>query len=236
MVFQLKNANQIDDDSTNLIVQHAHKSKHDEIQIGICCIYLFNSESETAPAWFNCLMMASRDNLQHIVNKIQDMLIHKYLKISKVVKNGILRLLNEMARASLPSHAIINILLRQIIGGEHGPDNIHLVESLLDICIEHRAWLEKNQECLQSVFFRYLRLIQVRFQTQNFSRNSPEKIAIPNPMHHLGSLEYGSKSCATDTYSKRNSILCDHFSFKFWIGASNRTRCDSSSSLIGSYS
>ena len=161
--FQLKNANQIDDDSTNLIVQHAHKSKHDEIQIGICCIYLFNSESETAPAWFNCLMMASRDNLQHIVNKIQDMLIHKYLKISKVVKNGILRLLNEMARASLPSHAIINILLRQIIGGEHGPDNIHLVESLLDICIEHRAWLEKNQECLQSVFFRYLRLIQVRF-------------------------------------------------------------------------
>jgi len=162
---QLKNANQIDDDSTNLIVQHAHKSKHDEIQTGICCIYLFNSESESAHAWFNCLMMASRDNLQHIVNKIQDMLIHKYLKISKVVKNGILRLLNEMARASLPSHGIISILLRQIIGGEHGPDNVHLVESVLDICIEHRTWLEKNQECLQSVFFRYLRLIQDHWNT-----------------------------------------------------------------------
>ena len=78
-----------------------------------------------------------------------------------MVKSGILRLLNEMARASLPSHAIINILLRQMIGGEHGPDNITLVESVLDICLEHRAWLEKNQESLQFVFFRYLRLIQV---------------------------------------------------------------------------
>ena len=81
--------------------------------------------------------------------------------IIKLARLGILRFLKESANVSLNSHNILNILLRQIIGGETGPDNILLTESILDICIEHRTWLDKNQESLQLTFFRYLRLIQV---------------------------------------------------------------------------
>ena len=39
-ISQLETPEQIDNDSTQLIVQHAHRGKHEEIQLGLCSIYL----------------------------------------------------------------------------------------------------------------------------------------------------------------------------------------------------
>ena len=85
----------------------------------------------------------------------------------KSAQAGTLRFLRDSANASLNSHNLLNIMLRQIIGGEVAIENINLAESILDICIEHRTWLDKNQESLQLAFFRFLRLIQVQTRTRN---------------------------------------------------------------------
>ena len=45
--------------------------------------------------------------------------------------------------------------------------NLWLCEEVLNIAMEFDPWLRKNQDCLQQVFFRYLRLIQDHFPLQN---------------------------------------------------------------------
>ena len=106
-------------------------------------------------------MLSSRDSLQTVINKLHELILVKFIKLTKAAKAGVIRLLKEMANNSITSHVLLNLLLRQIVGGDTSPENLLLIESVLDICIEHRAWLEKNQESLQFAFFRFLRLIQV---------------------------------------------------------------------------
>ncbi len=50
-------------------------------------------------------------------------------------------------------------LLRQITGGDISPKNIWLAETMLDIFIENRLWLEQTQILVASVVYTYLRLI-----------------------------------------------------------------------------
>lgn len=51
-------------------------------------------------------------------------------------------------------------LMRYAAGGDVSPKNITLVESLLDLFIEYRSWLEKFPVLLASVVYTYLRLIE----------------------------------------------------------------------------
>ena len=106
------------------------------------------------------MKMASRDSLQHVITRVNELLVAKYLKLTRTVRQSIVRLTREMAKSEMNSHTMISVLLRLIIGGEMGPDNIRLCEAVLNIAIEFEPWLRKNQECLQLVVFRFLRLIQ----------------------------------------------------------------------------
>ena len=45
-----------------------------------------------------------------------------------------------------------------------------MVEALLDILIDNRVWLERNQETLQSATFRYMRLIQDHYGNVAYER------------------------------------------------------------------
>ena len=60
---------------------------------------------------------------------------------------------------------IINIL-RQIPGGDVTPKSLWLAESILDLLVEHRAWLEKNQFLLATTVYNYLRIIVDHFNPQ----------------------------------------------------------------------
>ena len=74
---------------------------------------------------------------------------------------NLVRLAREMAKSEMNSHTVISVLLRLIIGGDLGQTNLWLCDEVLSIATEFEPWLRKNQECLQLVVFRYLRLIQV---------------------------------------------------------------------------
>ena len=127
-----------------------------------CCIYLLCTEENVASAWFNCLTMTARDSLTGVIQRLCELSHARWSKMTDQAKAGFLRLVKELAKLSYGVHSIINVLLRHIIGGDLTPQNIWLTEALLDVLIENRAWLERNQDTLQSAVFRYLRLIQER--------------------------------------------------------------------------
>ena len=57
-------------------------------------------------------------------------------------------------------------LMRQIAGGDTSPNNLWLADTLLDIFVKHRAWLDKFPFLVASVVYTYLRLIEDHFQPQ----------------------------------------------------------------------
>ena len=55
-------------------------------------------------------------------------------------------------------------LMRQIAGGDTSVQNLWLADSLLDIFIKHRAWLDKYPFLVASVVYTYLRITEDHFQ------------------------------------------------------------------------
>lgn len=114
--------------------------------------------------------MAARDSLAAVIQKLCELTHAKWTKFTDQARKGLLRLVKEMAKMSYAVHSVINVLLRHIIGGDLTPQNVWLVEALLDILIENRVWLERNQETLQSATFRYMRLIQDHYASPAYER------------------------------------------------------------------
>lgn len=85
----------------------------------------------------------------------------RYLRFNDIVRSQLLWLLREMIK-----NAVTNVdnlcwhLLRHAAGGDISPRNITLIESLLDVFIEYRSWLDKFPVLLASVVYTYLRLIE----------------------------------------------------------------------------
>lgn len=83
------------------------------------------------------------------------------MRFNDVVKSQLLWLLREMIK-----NAVTNVdnlcwnLMRHAAGGDVSPKNITLIESLLDVYIEYRSWLDKFPVLMASVVYTYLRLIE----------------------------------------------------------------------------
>jgi len=116
-----------------------------------CCIYLLCDDA-IAGKWFSCLTMAARDSLAGVIQKLCELTHSKWTKFTDQTKKGLLRLVKEMAKMAYGAHSLINVLLRHIVGGELTNQNVWLMETLLDILNEHRAWLERNQDRVEKWF------------------------------------------------------------------------------------
>lgn len=61
---------------------------------------------------------SSRDSLQYVINRVNELFVQKFLKLTKNVKLNLLRLVREMAKYEMNSHACLCILLRLMVGGD----------------------------------------------------------------------------------------------------------------------
>lgn len=85
----------------------------------------------------------------------------KYPKFTDVAKRQLLWLLRELVKNQvLNVDNIVWNILRQASGGDVSQKNLSLTEGLLDILIDHRAWLEKYQFLIGAVVYTYVRLIE----------------------------------------------------------------------------
>lgn len=139
---------------------------HEDVCLGLVVIILTSpSASETgelsAKRCYRDLTLICRDGLSFVLSHLTHIILEKYLKLMPHVKNQFLWLVREMVRASVTGmDSIVWNLMRQIAGGDVGRGNLWLVDSLLDVFVDHRAWLEKFPFLVASVTYTYLRLIE----------------------------------------------------------------------------
>lgn len=105
----------------------------------------------------------------------------KYHKLTDVARRQLLWLLRELVKNQV-SHVenFMWNMLRQASGGDVSQKNLALIEGLLDILIEHRAWLEKQAVLLRAVVYTYVRLLEDhRSPVLTNLRNKEVKFIIP---------------------------------------------------------
>ncbi|XP_060526894.1 integrator complex subunit 3 homolog [Cylas formicarius] len=132
---------------------------YEEVSFGLLVSIL--TEPHNASKSYRDLTLITRDGFGHIVTYLSQLVLDRYLRFSDVVKQQLLWLLREMIK-----NAVNNVenlcwnLMRCAAGGDISPKNISLIESLLDIFIDYRTWLEKIPILIASVVYTYLRLIE----------------------------------------------------------------------------
>lgn len=119
------------------------------------------TEPHNATKCYRDLTLVTRDGLTCVMNNLTNLILEKYLKFTDTTRNQVLWLVKEMIRNAVSG--VDNVcwnLMRCASGGDITPKNIILVESILDIYIENRAWLDKFPMLICMVIYTYLRLIE----------------------------------------------------------------------------
>ncbi|RWS03044.1 integrator complex subunit 3-like protein [Dinothrombium tinctorium] len=131
---------------------------HEEVCLGLLISILVDSQN--AARYYRDLTYVSRDGLAFVISSLNLIILERYTKLSESTRSQLLWLLREMIKTSINgTDSLVYNLLRQIAGGDISPKNIWLAESLLDLLIENRLWLEKFNILVTTVVYTYLRLI-----------------------------------------------------------------------------
>lgn len=114
-----------------------------------------------APRYYRDLTFVSNDGLSMTIQNLNILVVDRYLKLEEVCKVQLIWVMREIVKNNIANaESVIYNLMRQIAGGDTSPKNIWLAESLLDLLIENRSWLERHPAMLATVVYTFLRLIE----------------------------------------------------------------------------
>ncbi|XP_067625597.1 integrator complex subunit 3 homolog isoform X2 [Eurosta solidaginis] len=147
-------------DMHDILSQLVCKEKqHEDISIGF--LYTMLTDPVNAPKGYRDLTLVARDGMNMVVSNLTMLVAEKYGKLTEVARRQLIWLLRELVKHQvLLVENIVWNCLRQAGGGDVSVKNIFLVEGLLDIFIEYRAWLESQAFLVQTVVYSYVRLIE----------------------------------------------------------------------------
>lgn len=149
-----------DTDAHDALTNAVCKDKtHEEVCLGLLTVIL--TEPHNAAKSYRDLTMVSRDGLAIVLVHLTNLILERYLRFQDVVRNQVLWLVREMIKNAVNN--VDNVcwnIMRLASGGDVTHRNICLIETLLDIFQEHRAWLDKFPLLIGSVVYTYLRLIE----------------------------------------------------------------------------
>lgn len=104
------------------------------------------------------LTLLTRDGLGFVTNSLAGLVAEKYPKFTDIARKQLLWLLREFVKNQvLNLETLVWNILRHASGGDVSSRNLALIEGLLDIFIDHRPWLEKNQFLIGTVAYSYVR-------------------------------------------------------------------------------
>lgn len=135
------------------------EKQHEEISLAL--MYLILTDPNAAAKAYSDLTLLAHDGLAFVINNLAMLVAEKYQRLNDVPRKQLLWFLRELIR-----NQVLNVdnlvwnILRQASGGDISPKNIALVDGLLDIFIEHRSWLEKDQFLIGTVIYTFLRLLE----------------------------------------------------------------------------
>lgn len=130
--------------------------EHEEISIAL--MYVILTDSNAAGKAYSDLTLSTHDGLAFVTNSLAMLVAEKYQRLNDIPRKQLLWFLKELIK-----NQVLNVdnlvwnILRQASGGDISPKNVALVDGLLDIFIEHRAWLEKDQFLIGTVVYTFLR-------------------------------------------------------------------------------
>lgn len=154
----------------SLIADCSEKEAHDALNNAVCknpedvslgMLMSILAEPQNAIKCYRDLTLISRDGLTSVLSNLSNLIMAKYLKFTDTTKNQVLWLIKEMIRNAV--NGVDNVcwsLMRYAKGGDITPSNIMLIESLLDIFVENRIWLDKFPVLICMVVYAFLRLIE----------------------------------------------------------------------------
>ncbi|KAL1508911.1 hypothetical protein ABEB36_003731 [Hypothenemus hampei] len=132
---------------------------YEEVSFGLLVSIL--TEPHNASRSYRDLTLITRDGFGHVVTNLSQLVLDKYLRFTDIVKQQLLWLLREMIKNNVSNvDSLCWNLMRHAAGGDISPRNLNLVESLLDVFIEFRSWLDKFPILIAVVVYTYLRLIE----------------------------------------------------------------------------
>lgn len=132
---------------------------YEDISLGLLVSIL--SDPLNAAKSYRDLTLITRDGFGLVLGNLSQIVLERYLRFTDTVKTQLIWVLREMIK-----NAVSNVdnlcwnLMRHAAGGDVSPKNIALTESLLDVFIEYRSWLDKFPFLIASVVYTYLRLIE----------------------------------------------------------------------------
>ncbi|XP_044761200.1 integrator complex subunit 3 homolog [Coccinella septempunctata] len=132
---------------------------YEDVSLGLLVSIL--SDPLSATKSYRDLTLITRDGFGLILVNLTQLVGDKYLKFNDVVKSQLIWLVREMIKNAV--NGVDNLcwnLMRHAAGGDVSPKNLTLTESLLDVFIEYRGWLDKFPFLVASVVYNYLRLIE----------------------------------------------------------------------------
>lgn len=154
----------------SLVADCSEKETHDALNTAVCknpeevsigLLASILSEPRTAAQRYRDLTLVARDGLACALANLASLVLERYPRLLEAARTQLLWLLREMVRNAVTG--VDNVcwnLMRYASGGDVTPRNIHLVEALLDIYSENRAWLDKHPVLVCMVVYTYLRLIE----------------------------------------------------------------------------
>ncbi|XP_066599245.1 integrator complex subunit 3 isoform X2 [Prorops nasuta] len=132
---------------------------HEEVSLGLLVIILTDPPNATKS--YRDLTLITRDGLAIVLGHLNQLVLERYLRLNDVTRNQLLWLLREMIRTSVANVDNLCLsLLRHAAGGDISSRNLFLVDALLEIFQENRAWLDKFPLLIASIIYTYLRLIE----------------------------------------------------------------------------
>lgn len=132
---------------------------HEDVSLGMLMSIL--TEPHNATKCYRDLTLITRDGFSCVLNNLSNLILERYLKFQDTTRNQLLWLIKEMIRNAVTGvDSVCWNLMRYASGGDITPKNIFLVESLIDIYVENKAWLEKYPVLICMVVYTYLRLIE----------------------------------------------------------------------------
>ncbi|XP_071116601.1 integrator complex subunit 3-like [Haliotis cracherodii] len=141
---------------------NAHVSKgqlqHEETQLGQ--FYSILVDPKMAAKTYRDMVLISRDGLTMVLTNVNMVIHEKWLKLQESARAQLVWLCKELVRNNVTgADSVCSSLIRQIAGGDVTTKNIWLCESMLDMFLEYKQWLEKNPQLIPGVVYTFLRVI-----------------------------------------------------------------------------
>ncbi|XP_054715725.1 integrator complex subunit 3-like [Uloborus diversus] len=134
-----------------------NSQSHDDVNLGLLIAIL--TDPTNASRYYRDLTYLQRDGLTLVLNQLTQIILEKFNKLQETSRNQLIWLVKEMVKNSHAVDGLCYHLLRQIAGGDLSVKNMWLTETLLEIFIENRGWVEKFSVLVATIVYTYLRLI-----------------------------------------------------------------------------